>query len=107
MALQSNETMRLLRSTCSKRLTEEMERTLAARCAAGSVRDAAKRLFVAERTFRDRLAAVEDTVLLPCGLERDVGWLVWACFYADCCARPAWDLIEKSAVFPAEMTSTG
>lgn len=108
MALQPSELAAVLHSTCNKSLSPDSHRTLAARLSAGSVREAARRLFVSERAFRDRLAAIEDAVLLPCGLERDIVWLVlWACFHAGCCARGTWELIAKSAVFPAEMTSTG
>lgn len=107
MALQSLEVMTRLRSGCRKDLTDEMMRTLAGRWSAGSTKESAARLFISERAFRDRLGLVEDIVLGAIGLRRDAWYMcAWMSFHAECCARPAWELIEKSAVFPAEMTST-
>ena len=107
MALQSAEILRLLRDGCRDSLTQEMQRTLAGRWVAGSTKEAGDRLFISERAFRDRLARIEDIVLESLGLRHD-GWYMcaWMGFHAQCCARRAWELIETSAVFPAEMTST-
>jgi hypothetical protein len=99
------EGIRLLREGCCKGLTVDQQRILAARVVSDSARTAAQLMYLSERAFRDRLARVEDIVLVPLGLPRDSALAgVWFVLHSECCTKEAWALAEMSAIFPAAKT---
>lgn len=99
-----SEALRRLRQHCCPFLSQDADRTLAARCVAGSLSHAAKRLFVSERAFRDHWARVQDQVLIAAGLARDPCYMaLWVALHRACCTVRVWEMMETSAVFPAEM----
>src|SRR5688572_15455620 len=88
-------------------LPEDMQRTVAARMVAGSVPEAARRLFLSERAFRGHLTQVGDALLVGMGLRRDTAYIaMWFMLHRQCCTATGWDMMETDAVFPTDETST-
>lgn len=100
MLFEPGDTIQLLRGHHVKGLNELDQRLLAARVGGNNHSSIAEALGYSEGKVRRDFERLEDIILVPLGLARDLAPVaLWAAFHWDCCLTIAKALIEKRIVF--------
>lgn len=93
----------LLRAHHVKGLNEHDQRVLLGRAAGNGHASIADALGYSEGKVRRDFERLEDIILVPLGLDRDVASVtLWAVFHYSCCLKIARELVEKRIVFQPE-----